>query len=326
MIPSPYDRHRPTRTRASARAMSSRARRDLPMPGGPTIVASCGVRVSTAVASARSSRSSSSSRPTNGAAIGRVNAGTSSSSSSTRKVGTGSRLPFSASGSIGSARTRSRTSRSVARADQDLARPGSLLQPRRDVHGVAGDERLAGAGDDLAGVHADADLEAEPGDGVAHLDRRPNGSQRVVLVDLGQPEDRHRRVADELLDRAAVALEDRAELGVVAAHELAQDLGIGPLAERRRADEVAEHDGHGLANPRCRLQPRAARRRRSRTGSSSGSPDRTISRSPPAKGAAKSPQMQDPPTPPRAGTPVRWIPILDGGRRISGRRARSGTT
>ena len=56
-------------------------------------------------------------------------------------------------------------------------------------------------------------------DGVAHLDRRPNRAQRVVLVDLREPEDGHRRVADELLDRAAVALEDRAELGVVARHD-----------------------------------------------------------------------------------------------------------
>jgi hypothetical protein len=36
------------------------------------------------------------------------------------------------------------------------------------------------------------------------------------------PEDRHRRVADELLDRAAVLLQDRAQLGVVAAHHLAK--------------------------------------------------------------------------------------------------------
>ena len=54
------------------------------------------------------------------------------------------------------------------------------------------------------------------GDGIAHLDRRPHRAQRVVLVDVRQPEDRHRRVADELLDRAAVALEDRAQLRVVA--------------------------------------------------------------------------------------------------------------
>ena len=36
------------------------------------------------------------------------------------------------------------------------------------------------------------------------------------------PEDRHRRVADELLDRAAVLLQDRAQLSVVAAHHLAK--------------------------------------------------------------------------------------------------------
>ena len=67
MIPSPYGRQRPTTTRASARPRSSRASRDFPIPGGPTIVASCGVRVSTATARALArARSSSSPRPTNG--------------------------------------------------------------------------------------------------------------------------------------------------------------------------------------------------------------------------------------------------------------------
>jgi hypothetical protein len=43
-----------------------------------------------------------------------------------------------------------------------------------------------------------------------------------------------------------VPLEDHAQLGVVARHDVAEDLGIGALAERGRADEVAEHDRHGL--------------------------------------------------------------------------------
>ena len=67
-------------------------------------------------------------------------------------------------------------------------------------------------------------------------------AQCVVLVRDRNPEDRHDRVADELLDGAAVALDDRAQILEVAAHARAQRLRIGRLAERGRADEVAEED------------------------------------------------------------------------------------
>ena len=88
-------------------------------------------------------------------------------------------------------------------ADQHLAGPGGLLEPRRDVHGVARDDRLALAGDDLAGVDADPQL------GPLQLCGRPDRAQRVVLVRPRDPEDGHHGVADELLHRAAVAPEDR---------------------------------------------------------------------------------------------------------------------
>ena len=39
-MPSPYDMHRPVRTRAGEPATSSPASLDLPMPGGPTMVIS----------------------------------------------------------------------------------------------------------------------------------------------------------------------------------------------------------------------------------------------------------------------------------------------
>ena len=97
-------------------------------------------------------------------------------------------------------------------SDEHLACAGRLLEPRSDVDGVAGDERLAfTADDDLAGVDPDARLEPVLGDGGAHLGGGANGAQRVVLVRDGDPEDGHDGVADELLDGAAVALEDRRE-------------------------------------------------------------------------------------------------------------------
>ena len=100
---------------------------------------------------------------------------------------------------------------------------------------------------DLAGVDADAGLDAELGQGVAHLDRGSAGPQRVVLVHLRNPEDGHDRVADELLHRAAVRLDDRLHPLEVAGEERAQRLGVGRLAECGRAGDVAEEDGDGLA-------------------------------------------------------------------------------
>jgi len=138
-------------------------------------------------------------------------------------------------------------------AEQDLARFRCLLQAGGDVDGVAGDERLAVARNDLARVDAGAGLEPEPHDRFANLGGRPYRPQRVVLVRPGNPEHGHGGIAHELLDRAAVQLEDRAQLRVVAAHHLAQHFGIGALAERGRADEVAEEDGYGLADTGRRL-------------------------------------------------------------------------
>ena len=92
--------------------------------------------------------------------------------------------------------------------DQDLARLCVLLEPGRDVDGVARDERIALAGHDLARVHADPRLQPDRRDGRSQLDRGANSPERVVLVRLRDAEDRHHGVADELLHRAAVPLED----------------------------------------------------------------------------------------------------------------------
>ena len=51
---------------------------------------------------------------------------------------------------------------------------------------------------------------SSPGIAVDQLERGPDGPLRVVLVRDGRAPDGHHRVADELLDRAAVALDDRA--------------------------------------------------------------------------------------------------------------------
>ena len=145
--------------------------------------------------------------------------------------------------------------------EEDLERGRGLLEPSRDVDRVAGDEPLSGrrvAGDDLAGVHArpvdepDApaslELVVQRRERPLHVRGRADGAQRVVLVERRQPEDRHDRVADVLLDRAAVVLQHRPHLVEVAGQHLSQRLRVERLAEARRALEVGEDDGHRLAD------------------------------------------------------------------------------
>ena len=80
----------------------------------------------------------------------------------------------------------------------------------------------------LAGVDADAELELGllVEDPVADRERSANGALGVVLVRDGSAEDRHHRVADELLHRAAEALQLVAQAGVIRAEERAHLLRI----------------------------------------------------------------------------------------------------
>ena len=198
-------------------------------------------------------------RPTSGASRCRVNASAVASTATRRKAGTGSRFPFSSSGSTGFDGDGVPHERQRRGADQDLARRRRLLEPGRDVDGIARDERLALAGHDLAGVDArakrerDRQLLAERRQPLADLRHRAHGPQRIVLVRDRDAEHRHRRVADELLHRAAVPLHDQPDLLEVAAHRAPHRLGIEPLAERRRPGHVAEDDRHRLPHlPRRR--------------------------------------------------------------------------
>jgi hypothetical protein len=85
-------------------------------------------------------------------------------------------------------------------------------------------------------------------DGIADFDSRARSTHGIILMHLRNAEDGHRRIADELLDPSAVALEYLADARVIARHDLAQHLRIAALAERRRAHEVAEEDGNRFAN------------------------------------------------------------------------------
>ena len=80
----------------------------------------------------------------------------------------------------------------------------------------------------------------------AQLLGRSYGAQRVVLVHLRHSENGHHRVADELLDDAAMPPDRFARYVEVARQDTTQAFGIQPLAESSRADDVAEQHGDRL--------------------------------------------------------------------------------
>ena len=138
-------------------------------------------------------------------------------------------------------------------ADQHGARLGGRLDPRGRVDEVAGDHSLPFRADRhrrLAGEHARpraqlrrADLVAERRDRRDEIERGPYGPLGVVLGRGRRAPDGHHRVADELLDRAAVEADQSAAGVEVAREELPHLLGVARLGERREPDEVGEQDG-----------------------------------------------------------------------------------
>jgi hypothetical protein len=131
-------------------------------------------------------------------------------------------------------------------AEEDLAGPGGLLEAGGDVDGIAGGVEVAFgwvADDDFAGVDAGADgqrhtplareLLVQVAETHAHVDGRPDGTEGVVFVRDRDPESGHDRIADELLNRAPVVLEDRAHLLEVAFHDAAEDFRVEFFPEPR---------------------------------------------------------------------------------------------
>jgi len=152
-----------------------------------------------------------------------------------------------------------RSGRTVRVLPDDEASHGRLaLEAGGDVHDVPRGDPLALAWtrrqrhDRLARGHCRAYRELQPMlrvellDRVEDTERGSDGSLGVVLVRRRRTEDRHHRVADELLDRAAEALDLRLDLGVVRAQHRPHVLGIGLVRARGEADEVDEEHGDDL--------------------------------------------------------------------------------
>ena len=167
-------------------------------------------------------------------------------------------------------------------SDRNAADRGDALEARGGVHDVAGHDALAGLGarperhHGLTGRDADADLQPEAWIGLVHLfdrfDRAQGAPHRplgVVFVGDRSPIHGHDGVADEFLDRPAVALDLLANPRVVGPQARANVLRIGLVGRGREVDEVAEQHrddlpllGQHVRQSSLRDGTRPARRRR----------------------------------------------------------------
>jgi hypothetical protein len=141
-------------------------------------------------------------------------------------------------------------------SEEDLPGLCRLLQPCSDIDGIASREGVssrARADKDVPGIHADSHGELDAAgahqlvgvreDRVTQFDGGPYCSQRVVFVELGQPEETHYGVADELLGRSSVALENLPCHFKVPREDPVHRLRIEELAETGRLDYVCKDDG-----------------------------------------------------------------------------------
>jgi hypothetical protein len=100
-------------------------------------------------------------------------------------------------------------------------------------HALAlGAERHRRLSGDHAGAKAqvgNADLHPESGSETEEVERRADGALGVVLLSGRCPPHGHHGIADELLDRAAVAGDDPSRLLEVAREKLANLLGVSLL-------------------------------------------------------------------------------------------------
>ena len=117
--------------------------------------------------------------------------------------------------------------------------PDAMPSPASGL-GVETDERLSRRDPD---PQLEILLERE----LADRERGADGALGIVLVRGRCSEERHDRVADELLHGAAVALELCPDALVVRAEECLDVFGIHRLGACGEADEVAEDDRDDLA-------------------------------------------------------------------------------
>ena len=136
-----------------------------------------------------------------------------------------------------------------------------LLQPRGYVDGISGHKALSTGRvscDHLTRVHTDPDLDpnavialqfdVQRLQRLAHAARCPNRADGIVLVRARDAEDRHHRITDELLHRAAVRMDHELHLIEEATHHATESLRIQALSECGRAGYVGEQDRHDFSH------------------------------------------------------------------------------
>ena len=213
------------------------------------------------------SRRSSSSRPTNGASSAslRLRPPRSPTTRSARHAGTGDCLPLSGCSPAGSKAIAARGGALRRFADEDASRRRRGLEPCCGVDEVAGDHALVRRADGhgrLAGQDPGACLDAcaERRHGVDEVEGGADGQLGIVLVSGRRAPDGHDRIADELLDGAAVAADHVAGKVEVAGQRVADVLRVALLGEWREADQIREQDCYQLALTGGRWCGRGGRR------------------------------------------------------------------
>ena len=128
--------------------------------------------------------------------------------------------------------------------EKHLAWLRRLLEPSRDIHGVADHHllpRLGVAGNHLPRIDADTRLDRDPAlrlkvgvqrnESILHLAGRPDGADGVILVHLWHAEDSHDSIADELLDGPTVTFDHGAHRIEVARHHVPKGLRVVVFAK-----------------------------------------------------------------------------------------------
>jgi hypothetical protein len=123
-------------------------------------------------------------------------------------------------------------------------------------------------GDDLATRNSDVGLQrtgqaaAPPRNRLVNIEGRSGGAQGIVVVGSRGAKKRHHGVADVLVDRAAIAIDDAVDQRRETVDQLMNLLGVQRAGKRRESGEIREQD-RDLTSLAVRLERRFRRRARS---------------------------------------------------------------
>ena len=243
-------------SRIAASAAVSRANRLLPIPGGPTMLTT---HPAPPIASSTSAVSHFPRTPNQSRLVALTRLMFLDGQEPPRRNGSARTLDRMQFGLAEQHRVLDQTSRRLT--EHDPAGRRYRFHPLRHTDlfadgGVTGVPRTDFAGDDLARVEPDAQLQSDTVAAhhigrerdrlIVNLQRRDAGTNRVILQRRRRPEDRHDPVAGELVDGASVALHHGRRTVEQLGHDLAQPLGTHCRRDVHRMDHIGEQDGHLL--------------------------------------------------------------------------------